>query len=249
MIDIERLITCEVNYPRDFADVEDRPYGLLYYSLENPQSHDSNHAVVLDLKADLREVLDDIVGFYQAKGLVPRLYTAFRAMEQELLWPLLKARGFRFIEDPQRLFALEGQNRIKPNPQLAVRRVWVVDEGIVALLNSEREQPWAIGVLKRQLLRDGFHLLVGFAGGQAVSMASINLLKGLSEVGDVETHFAQRRKGYARAVMGYLVGYYAGISPNPLCLWANNPTAIRIYEEAGFVEQGGSLHNWSAYLP
>jgi len=49
--------------------------------------------------------------------------------------------------------------------------------------------------------------------------------------------------------MGYLVGYYAGISPNPLCLWASNPTAIRIYEEAGLVEQKDSLRNWSAYLP
>ena len=249
MIDFQRLIACEVNYPRDFADVEERPYGLLYYNLENPQSHDSNHAVILDLKADLPVVIEDIVAFYRGKGLVPRLYTAFQPGDLERLRPYLEARGFQFFEDPQRLFVLEGSSRLRPHPQVAVCRVRALGEGIVALINSEQEEPWSVGVLKRQLVRDDYHLLVGFVGDRAVSKASINVLDGLSEVEDVVTHVAHRGKGYARAVIGHLVSTYAGVSRYPLYLWSYNPTAIRIYEEAGFVEQKGTLRDWSAYLP
>jgi GNAT superfamily N-acetyltransferase len=249
MIDMERVIACEVNYPRGFSNVVETEYGLLYHNLENPLSHDSNHAVVLRLDVDVAEVVNDIMAFYQVRGLAPRLYTAYRPGEMEKLGPALAAMGFRFIEDPMRLFVQERDSTIRPAPEVAVRRARSLDKGILALVNSERDEPWSVGVLERQVSRKAFHLYVVYVRDQAVSMASVNLMDGLSEVCDVVTHFRHRGKGYARALMAGVVGEYARISANPLYLWASNPTAIRIYEEAGFVEQTCALRNWSAYLP
>ena len=83
--------------------------------------------------------------------------------------------------------------------------------------------------------------------GEPVTMASINLMEGASRVDDVCTHVAHRGKGYCRTLIHALLAYYDALSTQPLYLWAENPTAIRIYQEAGFVEQRPDADSWYAW--
>ena len=49
-------------FPKIFADYEERPYGVLFYSTNNKDSYDSNHAVIYKDKIGiLKEVLAEVV--------------------------------------------------------------------------------------------------------------------------------------------------------------------------------------------
>ena len=82
-------------------------------------------------------------------------------------------------------------------------------------------------------------------------------MEGLSRVDDVLTDPAHRGRGYAREVMRSLVDYHRRISNNILYLYADNPTAIRVYNDVGFAEcfpaaasgDDVQVHGWMAYLP
>lgn len=251
-IDLGLLRRLENAFFADFARVERRDYGLLYYQPDNPLSHDSNHAVILDLSADLAAAVGDIATFYQAQGLEPRLYSSFVAGDGALLRPHLERRGFAFREQPLRWFVLDDAPA-PPDPRAAggleVRRVRVLTKGLRELIHSEGPVPWTEHVLRHHLPCEGLHLLVGYVDGLPVTMASLKEMDGLARVDDVLTHPFYRRRGYARALLAALVAYHRRLTPQPLYLYAEEPSAIRIYEGVGFVEQVLPVDQWSAWLP
>lgn len=251
MITREVLSRAEINYFRRFSNVEEPTYGLLFHNTDNRQSHDSNHAVVYDLHGPVARHVEHLVAFYQSKCLPPRVYPAYQEGELDVLAPVLTAKGFQFMPglEEGRFFVWEGRSRIEPLAALDIRRVTTWDASVAALVNSEGGAPWSVGVLQRQLPMGSFVLLVGYVDSTAVTMASIAVMDEVATVGDVLTHPGHRGRGYARALIHHLVSTYPRLSRKPLYLVACNPSAIRIYEEAGFVEQHLGMRCWSAYLP
>ena len=102
-------------------------------------------------------------------------------------------------------------------------------------------------VLERRIGSPTYHLLVGRVKGEPVTMASLQDLGRTSGVGDVLTHVGHRGKGYARAVVHAMVAYHAHVLKNILYVYTDNPTAARIYREAGFVELDTPLEDWMAW--
>jgi predicted GNAT family acetyltransferase len=109
--------------------------------------------------------------------------------------------------------------------------------------DSER----AMKVVRRSLTSPGYHLLVGFLNGQPVTMAAAERVGPVTRVDDVLTHEPCRGKGYARTLIHELVQYHSRILGGVLCLNTDNPTAARIYEEAGFEKLGVLPECWSAW--
>ncbi|MHB0859083.1 MAG: GNAT family N-acetyltransferase [Anaerolineae bacterium] len=247
MIGIDLLRHCETTWYADMTDVRIYPWGRLYHNLENPQSHDGNHAVILDPTCNANAALAEILAAYESMGLTPRIYSSLRPDEGARLRPLLEARGFTFEPDEMRWFVRQRASRIKPQACIDVQRLRALTPGIIALINAERDEPWSIGSLKRHLPHDSLHLLVGLVCDEPVTMASIKRMSGASRVDDVVTHVAHRGKGYARALIHALLAYYDTLSTEPLYLWAENPTAIRLYEEAGFAEHPLDCDFWTAW--
>lgn len=256
MIALEGLRRFETSYPRDLADVVERPYGLLYYSLRNPSSHDSNHAVLLDAAADPARAVADATRFYERHGLQPRVHPALCAGELERLRGPLEAAGYAWARLPWRLYVRA------PAPQptwpgaaqrqgagLSIRRVGSLDAGIVALVHSDGPAPWTERALERHLRSESLHLLVGYLGRRPVTMASLKVGEGISRVDDVLTHVAYRGRGFASALVGYLVAYHDGLVANTLYLFAEHRVAVRIYERAGFREQPLDADLWVAWKP
>ncbi len=238
----------EVEFPADYAEREARPWGVLFHCRDNPISYDSNHAVILDLGSDLDAVIQEIVAFYRERGLTPRVYSGGLPGESESLRPRLQAAGFTVEEQELRWFVLEGESRVTPVPSLEVRRVAALDEPLIALLNSDGDAPWSVGVVRRHLARPDFHLLAGYVGGMPVTMASLKYRDGIGRVDDVMTDPAHRGHRYARTLMHHLVRRHRELSSGLLYLWAENPVAIRAYLEVGFVERGPVPPTWSAWL-
>lgn len=250
MLDYDRLICCEIHCYRRISNALNTEYGVLFYNEENPQSHDSNHAVILREDQPLERIIDQIVRFYRQRDLTPRLYASYRPGERERLTPALRARGFQFLDEDSHLYIWRRPSRIVVRAALDIRRARTLEPGISEVFNSEGGEPWTIGVLRRHLLQESFHLLVGCINGLPVTTASLVVMDGFTAVGDVMTHRQHRGRGYARALIHYLVQYHATLGrQDVLYLFANNPVAIRIYEEAGFVRQEPGLDVWSAYLP
>ena len=252
VIDLALLRRLENTFCEDFARVERREYGLLYYQPDNPLSHDSNHAVILDLSGDLDDAVSDATTFYAAQGLEPRFYSSFVADDAALLRPVLERHGFTFRAQALRWFVLGERHTPAPAhsaPPLEVRRMRALSRGLRELIHSDGPVPWTENVLRRHLACEGLHLLAGFVGGLPVSMASLKVMDGLTRVDDVLTHPLHRRRGYARALMAAAVGYHHDLTPQALYLCAENPTAIRIYQEVGFAEQPPPVDQWSAWLP
>lgn len=249
MVDLELLRRSEFEYFRSFTDVVTTSYGLLFFSVDNPLSYDSNHAVILRQQQGLPRAVDDVVRFYREKRLVPRIYPAYQPGELERLRPVLEDKGFVIEESPLRLFVWQEEPQVELNRALKVQRARELDAGIIDLLNSDGEAPWTVGVLRRHLLSPSFYLFVGYANGMPVTMASLTPMSQATALSDVMTHQAHRRRGYARTLLHQVVAHHRRTSRNMLYLFASDPAAIHIYEQLGFVEQPDSPEMWSAHLP
>lgn len=247
MIDIQKMIECEISFPGLFTELTERLYGKLFYNPDNPESHDSNHAIILRLDRELNEAFEDIVTFYEEKGLIPRIYPSYQPGEEEILQPYFEQYGFHFQQFDNSFLVWQNESTIHPTPEITVTRAYTLDDSIIDIILSENEGDWTVRVLERHLLADRLHFLVGYLDEKPITMASVNIMEGLSRVDNVITHKAYRSRGYGRALIHFLVTYHANVSHNTLYLYASDPTALRIYREAGFVDIEQRLHTWSAW--
>lgn len=249
MVHLAQICRAEVALYGALADVEERPWGFLFYNTDNPSHYDANHAMILDWKSDLGAIADEVSAFYRAKGLVPRFYGTFGPDEMARLAPILLPRGFQFVQEPLHLLVHRSPSRVQPNPELLIRRMPALEPTVVELIQSEEPQEWAVKGIERAIRSSYVHLLVGYLGEVAVTMALLVIMSGASTVNEVRTHPAHRGRGYARTLMHHLVAYHRRLSPNLLYLFANNPTAIRVYQDVGFVVEETALDCWMAYQP
>ncbi|AZR74372.1 hypothetical protein BBF96_13835 [Anoxybacter fermentans] len=247
MINIKKMIECENNFPKNFTNVVERPYGKLFYNENNPQSHDSNHAIILNLAGDLEKAVEDIIIFYEKRGLIPRIYQAYQQGEKDVLFPVLEVKGFKYEEWDNPFFFHEKESKICPNDELYIKRVYQIDSGIIDIIYSEDAGNWTVKVLEYCVQSEDFHLLVGYVAGKPVTMISLEIMDGFSRVDHMLTHKDYRGNGYGRTIVDHLVNYHSAISKNHLYLYAHNPTAIRMYIDAGFVEKKLNLQSWSAW--
>lgn len=245
MIVIEDIIQFDNNHVRSFASVEERDYGVLFHNRANPISHDSNHALILKLDCDLDAAIADVCSFYRGLGVAPRIYHGFVPGATEVLLPRLLARGFKMEVFDEEYLICTGASVIRPLAGLEVRRVRRLDDGIMAIFAKE---PWSIGVIERQLGREDYHLLVGYASGVPVTMAALDVGGRVARVDDVMTHPEHRRKGYGRSLLHGVVTHHRRVSDKALYLYASNPSALRIYHEAGFRKLDWKPYKWSAWL-
>jgi ribosomal protein S18 acetylase RimI-like enzyme len=248
MIDIDILRECENNFPVDFANTIDTSYGRLFHNADNPTSHDSNHAIILDLTADIDAAVADIAAFYGKLNIPPRTYQAYLPGEEEVLRPYFARHGFVFREFGENdYFEHVKRSAITVSSDIIFKRVTELDPALEGMIWSEDENDREIKVLRNHVKADSFHLLAGYLGTTPVTMGSVKLMDGLSRVDDVLTPRQHRGHGYGRALTDHLVKYHSALSRNALYLYASNPTAIRIYREAGFVDMPLALKSWSAW--
>lgn len=252
VFDLRQVIHSEITFCEGFTCKEYRPYGVLYYNPANPLSHDSNHAHIFRLDTDLPAAIREIIQFYQAHCLTPRLYPSFLENELSLLQPHLAASGFslRRYQNTFMRYPPGVQPPFLPDePAIRFQRVDQVTPEIVDLVRSEDDGDWTINVLKAHLLDHRFHLLSLWIGAACVSIASVKILENCSRVDDVLTHAAWRGRGFGSRLLAALVRYHQERSTNLLYLWTDNPIAVRMYARAGFVEEAFPYPWWGAWLP
>jgi GNAT superfamily N-acetyltransferase len=246
---LQRLIEGEINFPASFASVCERPYGKLFYNTDNPGSFDSNHAVFLNAELPPEQAVEELILFYRLRNLIPRVYPAYREGERERLFPVLARRGFEIQRLDNRVYVRRDPPRLRPGKKLKVVRARSMDRAIGEIIRADDGGDWNVTVLNRQLETDNLHLLVGYAGGEPVCLCSLKVMDGLARLEDVITRRDCRGRGYGRELIRAVLDYHdRALSPGGhLYLWASDPTAIRIYQEAGFIELKAGLEPWNAW--
>lgn len=248
MINYDQFVKCEATFPKHFSNFVKKPYGYLFYNLNNKESHDSNHAIINDLSCDLDSVFQEIIYFYKSKGITPRIYSGFINGEVDLLKPYFTKFGFQFQEqDTTKFFYLNNKSTINPNPHLVIKRITQLSQQMIDLIRRENEGDYTINVLKEHLLHPDFHFLVGLINNEAVCVASLNEMDQLSRIDDVITDLDHRGKGYGSTLIHRMISYHHQISNQPLYLYAEDEIAIRIYQKAGFIPFETQPFIWSAY--
>ncbi len=251
MAALEQIIDFEVNFPSAFAFVAERPALRLFYNTDNPQSQDSNHAVFLNLSGNLEKALEDLILFYRVKSLIPRVYPSYQPQESGQLLPLLARRGFEIKYSPDAIYVKKFPSRLVPGKPLKVKRVRAMEDAVRNIICKYDGGDWNAAVLSKQLQSEQFHLLVGYAANQPVCLGALRRRGNIFRLEEVLTDPDYRGRGYGRALIQAIMDYWRELSPQSgLYLWSSNPTAIRIYREAGFIALQPGLKAWNAcYAP
>lgn len=255
MFDTNEMLRREITFCEMFTRRTVTDYGILYCNPDNPRSYDSNHAHVMDVHGDLERAVQDIMAFYRARGIVPRLYQSFVPGELERLQPVLVARGFTVNTSVNTFMLFEPQHApaAAPTPeQIDVRRVTRLSPEILEMAASGEDRDWgewSTRVLETETRNPDCHVLALYAGSRCMALASVQVMDGYSRVDDVKTHADFREQRYGTRLINRLTAYHSAISGNYLYLYANNPIAIRMYRNASFRDVAVDKPCWSAFLP
>lgn len=243
---LNRMLDTELHFPQRFTNMTPKNYGMLFWNEGNKESHDSNHAVITDHlgpEASIR----DIEFFYKTKGIAPRIYQSYKANELEKLTPALNNHGFKIQVHDDRFYFLNKESTISPVGELRIERIRSLSIDVMETIALEFGGDYTIKVVERHLLHPSYHLLAGFVADELASFASVSVFAGYSRVDDVFTRDKFRGRGFAGAMIDYLVKYHAKQSDNHLYLYSENPSANRIYEKAGFSPVEQNFQCWTAY--
>ncbi len=221
-------------FPREFTRAIQRPWGMLYCSEDNPDSYDSNHALIFrDRVDDLSAVLSEITAFYRSRGMRPILYQSilddgwFGAIEGELA-----RHGFRSWQEEQRWMLLTEESRITARAD--VRRVTAWTEDLAIHLYEAAGEPWEIAVARRQLANPNTLYFAAYEEDKPVGAIYGHVNdEGIVRIDYLLVAPAHRRKGLGRALTDAFVRHCRE-NCLPCALWPDGEGPRRIYEEAGF---------------
>lgn len=219
-------------FPREFTHVTPRPWGMLYHNADNPDSFDSNHALLYRTEK-LSPILDEIVDFYRDIGAHPVIYQSilddgwFGEIAGEL-----SAAGFRSWLEPQHWMLLTADSTIRAEAD--IRRVTVWTDDLAEHLFRAAGEPWEIAVAKRQLENPNTLFFAAYVDEKAVGAIYGHVNdEGICRIDYLLVATAHRGRGLGRALTHAFVTHCRQ-NALPCALWPDGDTPRRIYEEAGF---------------
>lgn len=221
-------------FPREFTQVFERPWGKLYCSEDNPDSYDSNHALIYrDRMTDLPAVLAEITDFYRARGMRPIIYQSilddgwFGEIADELA-----AAGYHSWQEAQHWMLLTQDSRITATAD--IRRIDGWTDDLAIHLYEAAGEPWEIAVARRQLENDSTLYFAAYEDERPVGAIYGHVNdEGVCRIDYLLVATAHRGKGLGRALTHAFVTCCRA-QKIPCALWPDGETPRRIYEDAGF---------------
>jgi GNAT superfamily N-acetyltransferase len=243
------IIMTEIEFPKIFTHFVYKEYGVLFYNDNNKFSHDSNHAILYPYKlGNMDVVLEEIKKFYLEKGITPRIYHPYvnGFLEQNKQSFLNHEFKIEVYGDCQYML-LTDENKIIVPKRLLIKRLIKWDDRVASQIFIPNGKEYAINVIKESIKNQKYHLFIGFLNDIAVTVASLYYSDyGCVRLDDLETAINYRNNGYSRELIRHVVEYHKKNSSDTFYLWAENPTAQRIYMEAGFTVMPIQYESWSA---
>lgn len=92
---LKKVLELDIAYLDTFTNRIDTNWGHLFYNETQPSYYDANHAHILDVPADPKDVIEEVVSFYKNKNLAPRFYI-YDTENQSTLIEELHHSGFKY---------------------------------------------------------------------------------------------------------------------------------------------------------
>ena len=235
-MDFAKMYLEEDLFPRQITPFEERDYGILFYNDENRDSFDSNHAIIYREKiSDLHAVLKDIIDFYKKKGITPNIYQSISddGYFAEIKEVLLRF-GFESWTESQRYMVLADDNKIEPNTDIDVKRIFEWKDEYGTEIFEKADEPWEIDVVKRALMNDNTLFFVAFYNGKPVGMTHCHVTDGICRVDYLLVSKEYRNIGVGRTIIHNFIEFCHSNQIINCYLWPDGDTAEKIYREAGF---------------
>lgn len=247
---LEKIYKEEDLFPKEITFWEEREYGFLFYNEGNKDSYDSNHAVIFKNSiSDLNQVLDDIVRFYNKKGIKPVIYQSVSDEGYfEDIKNILSEHGFKSWSESQRYMVLSELNTIKPNTEITVRKVSEWQEKYATEIFENAEEPWEIAVAKKSLDNSNTLFFVAYYNGNPVGITYAHVHDDVCRVDYLLVSKEHRNIGVGRALINSFVEYCKIKQIENCFLWPDGETAERIYYEAGFRYVGTKQAGRACYV-
>ncbi len=254
MTDLKTIMACENNLICHCASLVKTSFAHLFYSDTNKNSHDCNHAVISDF-TDPESSLEMIEAFYYSKAVTPRIFYGGFKNEREVLTPVLKKRGWT-IETADRKLMFWGGGELEEytSPTLQIIRKERFDDEIYNVFYAHDGGEWCALATRDCMNYGSIDVFVGreksIAGEMSAASVSIehDKITGLALVQDVFTLPQFRGKGYARTMMSAAMRWQLGhYESKDIYLWVENPIAMRVYEDVGFIYSDETPDVWFAY--
>ena len=224
----------EDRFPHEFTYAKERPWGTLFHNEDNPDSYDSNHALIYRSKVDdLSAVLAEITDFYLSRGIHPVIYQSILddGWFGEIAGELASA-GFRSWQEPQHWMLLTEPSAI--TAQADIRRVIAWHDDLAVHLYEAAGEPWEIAVAKRQLRNANTLYFAAYVDDKPVGAIYGHVNdEGVCRIDYLLVATAHRGQGLGRALTHAFVTHCRKENL-PCALWPDGETPRRIYEEAGF---------------
>jgi len=249
MTELDKIKNLEDYFPKIFTDMEEHDFGLIFYNADNYDSHDSNHAVILN-SDNYGETVKYIKEFYLSKNLSPRIYSAFKDGQLDDLRAILESNGFTAEDYGQTDFLVRnGKSNITEPFTLDFRRFTENDDlSVCAQIFDSDTTVRTQKVVERRVLCPDYHLYIGYADEIPAVMASMQFDENMTaRLDEVETAEKFRGRGYARQMTRHLTNLFERSGGKLFFTWAANDTAQRVYLQGGF-DVKYKLPSWSAYI-
>jgi len=250
MSELEKIKSLEYYFPKIFADMEERDFGVMFCNTVNPDSHDSNHAVIFR-DCDYEKALREIKEFYLSKKLEPRVYSSLEEGQFQSIRPFLDRAGFKANDFGYTEYLVySGKSSINEPYTIEFRRFNVDDDLFVfnQIFQDDDTVFRTQEVVRRRAQSPDYYLYIGYKDNIPVVMASFQFDENMTaRLDEVETAEAHRGKGYARQITRHLTNVFEKQGGKLFFTWAANDTAQRVYLQGGF-EVKYRLPAWSACI-
>lgn len=97
IMNLQDILALDFAYLETFTTRTDTNWGILFCNENQPQYFDANHAHISHSVDEPQAIIDEVVKYYQSKGIIPRFYLYHLDLQKEFI-TLLKANQFGLEE-------------------------------------------------------------------------------------------------------------------------------------------------------
>jgi hypothetical protein len=246
---LEIIAREEQEFPRLFANYDERKYGILFYNAKIKDHHDSNHAVIFPEKVDsLIVVLNDITEFYQSKGIQPALFHP--SYENYFInnAKTLKQCGYEFMTAlDSRIMILQNTTMQPLIGRLDIRQITeysMIEDGSYFIEHDD----FLTEIYKNCINKNGHYLFVGYFEDKPVTLLSFHVSKyGCTRFDEMKTANQYKNNGFAREMNKFAANFCIKNNLPVAYQWPAHGTSERITSEAGFQESFTLPSGWASY--
>jgi GNAT superfamily N-acetyltransferase len=249
-MNLQDILELDFEYLTSFTNSLERPWGTLFYNVEQPVYFDANHAHVDKINENPGEMIDEVLDFYTSKNLMPRFYI-YNLEEQLNLFSALEEKGFKVeeLESPVQLW--NGQQlKQQCREDVVIERVGDHNFHQALEIECSIEELGGRAVREKSFPEEYSHpafthYLLRYKG-TACATACIFASNYIARLETVATLRAFRGKGLIGELISFIQKEVKNSGYEKLWVHPINDRVAKVYQRYGF-ENAGNLKMKHAY--